>query len=53
MKCPSDYKNCKCYNPNLPEESRCNTDSTIGYCVEEYFKLYESSEVITENGGSK
>lgn len=52
-KCPEDFKTCRFYNSNQPEESRCIKDSNIGYCVEEYFELYGKSEVIKDFGDSK
>ena len=48
--CPEDFKKCFFYNSDFPEESRCQTDSTTGYCVIDYFKEYDSSEVIKEDG---
>ena len=54
FECLEDYVKCEYYHPNQPEESRCNTDSTIGYCVQEYFEIYDtSSEGIKEHGDTK
>ena len=51
--CPEDFKKCFFFNSEVPEESRCQTDSTTGYCVIEYFNDYDSSEVIKEDGDTK
>ena len=29
--------NCKYYVKEEPKESRCRTDSTVGYCIDEYY----------------
>ena len=50
FKCPEDFKKCRFYNPNQPEECRCIKDSNIGYCVQEHFETYDQSEVINELG---
>ena len=50
FKCPENFKKCRFYNPNQPEESRCIKDSNIGYCVQEYFETYDQSEVINGLG---
>jgi len=34
--CPTDYKNCKCYNSKLKPFSRCIKDSSVGKCLEEH-----------------
>ena len=51
--CPEDFKKWFFYNSDLPEESRCQSDNTTGYCVIEFFIEYESSEVIKEDGDTK
>ena len=51
--CPADFKNCKYYHSDQPEESRCQNDSSVGLCVKEYFDFLSKEEVITENGDTK
>ena len=51
--CPEDFLKCFFYNSEVPEESRCMKDSTVGYCVIEYFIDYELSEVIKEDGDTE
>lgn len=60
FKCPiTAFKKCKNYDGHDKLESRCKTDSTVGYCIPEletirwidnYLKEYDNCEVITEHG---
>ena len=50
FRCPEDYRQCEFYNPNQPEESRCQNDSSVGLCVKEFFDYYDKLEVIGEHG---
>ena len=60
FKCPTTaFKKCKNYDGHDKLESRCKTDSTVGYCITElevirwidnYLKEYDQSEVINGLG---
>jgi len=48
MKCSKNYKECNCYQENMPKESQCVKDSNIGFCINKPYQPRPLKELWEE-----